>query len=320
MFTLFNLIYWILYFIALKQHSSETIFWKMPHIYLWITAYLMGLVYIANHFFFLQYFDNVLFANSRYPVFMYLYVTLHFIYMGGGLLVLGNETKSRSITILCWLVFIVYFATLVNTNHNDDYINAYLINTILLYLMSVFSYFALVEINKRKKVIIANTLEATHGFWYVLFSFFWGLSYFINAVNSLSLLINPLNISDYQGNMLAYLLSGISITCVGIMMMKDKYLYYTSYLIRIWQKWKLKKLCLILLKKTKGVVEARNIDHLMDSIDDDLHTLIILILDYYPFLPDDDPLKPMLEKVEAEGKGSDNIIWKIIQMQGFSLM
>ncbi|MEM9954996.1 MAG: hypothetical protein AAF846_25535 [Chloroflexota bacterium] len=249
------------------------------------------------------------------PLGMHAYILLHFMYTILGIFTIFHNKVHLKIPKL-WLVAmpITYVLALLSTSSDIPYDQKYYVNTIFIYSMSVFGYMSIIRVVNKKP--IANTIEGIHLMWYALFVFFWSSSYSINAFTSTINLLWSVNVTEQTGNTISYYLHGISILCIGIMMLNDDLLYKTVKPIQLWQKYRLERIRRQIAQQTSKDVTVPKLN-LSKSVGLEawLYSTAILVLDYYPFLPNDAPLKVSLSDIEDSTEQLDQIIWKIVQLR-----
>lgn len=311
LFLFIIVLWWINFTIRITQHARDDQFWYMPWSFLWMSAYLLGWLFMFSHSDIVARFDHVLLSNIDFPLGHFLHLTFVFVYIASSLVVITDRSTlnfRRSIDLLT-LTYLIGYGLHFITN---DYLMLGWQVAIVNYTFMVIGYVCANIDYRRRHRFPSNSLEIAHGIWYALFSTCFGVGYFGLAVNGFLGLSGVFG--GYQPSLTSFAYASIvfGIIFLIIMVQPDERLMRTLYPVRFWQYQRLQRLKVYILSHLDPERQPLAIEDIYLDLDGHIHETIITILDYYLFLDDDDDCKQHLWEIESRNLSLDEMSWQML--------
>lgn len=283
----------------------------MPWLFLWLSAYNLGWVYFLNHYFVLDYLDLYVLSHVDYPIVSWIMVSLVFTYLISGLFVIGKLNRIAIICVLCLVG--IYIIALINLSRDHPYTTIYWRNTTYIYSAMFIASVSIASIVHKKRQYPRNNIELAHMLWYLTYALFFGTANGLMSINGMLGLNGYIDTPENTLQIIAYFCSMLSMLAMGVMVQPDDILYRTIYPIRLWQLHRLQRLRNAIHLKVKTKTEMSKVIT-TGNLDTRIHDAVVTILDYYPYLDDDNALRNCPSDIEASAINLEDIVQKMIRI------
>lgn len=307
------IICWCNYTIRIINHSRDRVFWKMPWSFLWASAYILGWFYTLNHYFILDYLDNVILSSLNFPITGLVFVSLIVVYTVSSLHVLKDKFNT-SFTTAKGIIGLIYVISALNHFREQDYMMLYWQNSITVYVIILVASFSLYSTSWKHPQYPADNLELAHTTWYSIFAMFFGIANLLIAINGVRGILGYIDTPEITLQYVAYACNLIGMFAINIMVLPDDILFRTIYPVRVWQCRRLRALSRHIrqhIKDKKYFIPHNDNEKLLDTR---THQILIDILDDYPYLEKDIPLRDRLWQIEQSTKNREELLWQILQI------
>lgn len=307
--------WWIYYLTRLYNHMHDPEFLEMPWVYLWLSAYNMGWCYTLSHFFILQDIDQIIVSFIYFPLVSLIFASLYFVQEISFLWLI----KSR-LTVPLKLTFAVltalYLSVVIIHFSEISYQTLYRINIILIFISTIGAGACLLHTFLKQVDIPILYIGIAHLIWYGIFTCLSALATAIFAFNALLGLMGYVAEIETPLQVTAYMVNVVAIFSMMILTGPDTLIYRSIYPFRRWQYYKLLKAKQYILAnleiKTLGLPQELE---LSQNLDLQVDQTLITILDYYLYLPEDNPLIKQLTNIENTQTQSEGLIFAITSLK-----
>ncbi|MEO1643567.1 MAG: hypothetical protein AAFR67_00155 [Chloroflexota bacterium] len=302
------ILWWVNFTIRITRHARDDQFWHMPWSFLWMSAYLLGWLFMFSHVEIVSRVD--LLVGIDFSLGHFIHLTLVYVYIASSLFVITDRrtlTFKLSIGLLTLTYLIGYSLLFITT----DYLTLGWRIAIINYALMLIGHVCANIDYRRRHRFLSNSLEIAHGIWYVLFSTCLGMGYFVLAVNSL------LGLSGMNQPVLAsfaYALIAWGFLFLIVMVQPDERLMRTLYPVRYWQHRRLQQLKAYILSHLDPERQPLAIEDMCLDLDGRIQETLITILDYYLFLDKDDACRQALWVIESRKLSLDEMSWEMLFM------
>lgn len=313
-FVLPIIIWWIYYLVRLFNHAHDDEFLKMPWLYLWAAAYNTGWCYTLSHFFVLERLEVTLFGFSRFPLASLICASLYFLQNVSFLWVVKRHfTKLLILTLV--ILGMMYGVVLVAHISPLAYTTRYRYDVILIFISSSIAGLTLF-FTLRKEIRFPSThIGFAHIFWLTIFWLLSAIGLALIALNAVLGLAGDKVAVETPLQGIGYMCNALAMATMMIVTGHDTLLYRSIYPFRLWQYHKLLKLKDFILQhlEIEPIIAPDTANTV--SIEIAVHETLIAILDYYPYLLNNEALQLNLRTIEANAHDLESMLFKITRLK-----
>ncbi|MEM9954336.1 MAG: hypothetical protein AAF846_22185 [Chloroflexota bacterium] len=307
--------WWVNFVVRIVSHSRDPQFWRMPWMYLWLNAYIIGLYYMLSHYFILVQLESIIHPVVEFPIVSFVANILMFLHLFSSLIVIQREISINFTTT--YILLIVLFC-LILANHllSNSNVDLYRRNSMIIFTSMIVAGGNLFSSLLRHNILPRNQIELAHVMWYLLCAFCISLGHGLIALNSIEGLLRFTQVVETPLQTVGYALNMVSMFALVIMVQPDDILFRTLYPIRLWQLHRLQRLQRFIQRNIHPMEFIRNNqEEQTNQLDARIHATVVAILDYYPYLEVTDPLRRKLWQIEQNAYDLEDMLWHIIRIQ-----